>query len=431
MVITARPWSWWTTPYDLTEPARENWRARSGHRVALVLFLVALVAGFGQFGAVASLNDVAKYFGHVSANGSLKSAVGLSGSVLGLGLGVLRLASLAALPLASLADRWGRTRVLQRSLTIGLIATALAALSPGYWFFVLCFAFARPLLSAASTLVQVITVELSSTANRIHQLVIMAAGAGAGAGLSAILHGVIRGPNSFRWLFALTLIPVFVIVPFLRAVPEPAHHRDDGPLARLGTVPADLRGRLAIVATMAFTVGMVTGPANGFAFVYGEGILKIAPHVVALVVASSALTGLAGLLLSRRLSRTLGRRWTVAIGAVATALTSTFAYSGGRFNFLAGYLVGVAAAGLLAPAASALSTEIFSRAFRATAAGWVVVAGVLGATAGLALFGGVGDLVHATGAATLRLPALLTFLPLLPTLVLLRRLPESRASELH
>ncbi len=396
----------------------------------MVLFFAALVASFGQFGAVASLNDVARHFGHHSPGRSLQSVVGLSGSVLGLGLALLRLSSLGALPLASLADRWGRTRVLQRTLALGLLATAAASLSPTYWFFVACFALARPMLSAASTLVQVVTVELSSARRRIQRLVVMAAGAGIGAGLSAVLHGAIRGSNSFRWLFALAIVPVLVVVPRLRSVPEPRHHSADVPLAHLGRVPHSARGRLAIVATMAFTVGMVTGPANGFAFVYGEGILKISPHFVATIVALSAFTGLGGLLLSHRLSRSLGRRWTVAIGAVATALTSAFAYSGGRLNFTIGYMIGVAAAGLLAPAAAAISTEIFSHSIRATAAGWVVVAGVLGATTGLFLFGWVGDVVHTTSTNALRLPALVTFLPLLPTLLLLTRLPESAEMEL-
>lgn len=395
-----------------------------------VLFFAALVAGFGQFGAIASLNDVARHFGHHAAGSSLQSVVGLSGSVLGLGLAVLRLSSLGALPLASLADRWGRTRILQRTLVVGLMATAAAALSPSYWFFVLCFALARPLLSAGSTLVQVVTVELSTTNRRMHRLVIMSAGAGIGAGLSAILHGLIRGPNSFRWLFALALVPVVFILPALRAVPEPSHHSDVVPLAHLGRVPRALRSRLLIVAAMAFSAGMITGPANGFAFVYGEGILKIQPHVVATVVSLSAFTGLAGLALSRRLSRTLGRRRTVAIGVVATAVTSTIAYSGGRVSFTLGYMIGVGAAGLLAPAAAALSTEIFPHSVRATAAGWVVVAGVLGATAGLFLFGWVGDAVRSSSVTSLRVPALVTFLPLLPTLILLGRLPESAATEI-
>jgi MFS family permease len=111
-------------------------------------------------------------------------------------------------------------------------------------------------------------------------------------------------------------------------------------------------------------------------------------------------------------------------------LTAAYAYSGGRLNFVVGYMVGVGAAGILAPAATAISTEIFAHSYLATAAGWVVVAGVLGATAGLGLFGWVGDAVHASGGDALRIPALVTFLPLLPVVYLLRRLPESAGVEL-
>jgi MFS family permease len=394
------------------------------------LFVVALVAGFAQFGAVASLDDVARHFGHHTSSQSLQSVVGLSGSVLGIGLAVLRLASLGALPLASLADRWGRTSVLRRTLLVGLVITAGASLSPSYWVFVLCFALARPLLSTTSALIQVITVELSRTSQRIHRLVIISAGGGIGAGTAAILHGVIRGPDSFRWLFALALLPIFFLAPILRRVPEPSFHGAMAPLARLGAVPRGVRGRVAIVGTVVFIIGVISGPASGFTFVYGEGILKISPPVVASVVALSAVTGLAGLLLSRYLAKVVGRRWTVVAGTLATAGTASLAYGGGKTAFVVGYMSGVAAGGLLAPAIAALSTELFAHSFRATAAGWIVVAGVLGATAGILLFGLIGDSVHVTGAGSLRIPALVTFLPLLPLLLLLRRLPESSKLEL-
>ncbi len=401
----------------------------SSRRAVTVLFGVALAAGFAQFGAVASLNDVAHHFGHAIATGSLRAVVGLSGSAIGVGLAVVRLASLASMPLAALADRTSRTTVLRRALVFGLLATSAAALSPNYWFFVLCFALARPLLTAVSTVVQVITVEISNASQRIFRLVVMAAGAGVGSGLSAILHGLIRGPGSFRWLFALTLVPVALVSPLVRTIVEPRPHESIAH-ARLGAVPRDVRARLAIVSLVAFAAGMITGPANGFAFVYAEGILKIAPHVVALIVVASAASGLVGLIASRYLAHALGRRVTVVLGMVALAATSTLAYSGGRVSFIAGYLVGVGAAGLFAPAASALSTEIFRRRVRSTAAGWVSVAGVLGATCGLALFGVVGDSVHGVRVDSLRVPALITFLPLLPTLVLLARVPESRGVEI-
>lgn len=399
-------------------------------RVVGVLFGVSLVAGFASFGAVTALNDVARHFGHVTSTNTLESVVGLSGSMLGLGLGAVRLASLVSLPLASLADRLGRTRVLRQTLVLGLVATAAASLSPGYWFFVACFAVARPLLTVSSALVQVVTVELSTTARRMRGLAIMAAGSGIGSGLSAILHGVIRGPDSFRWLFALALVPVLVVVPLMRRVPEPSFRSADAIMARLGAVPRAFWGRLAIVAVVTFAIGMITGPANSFIFVYSEGVLKMSPRVVALIVGLSGLTGLVGLIVSARLARTLGRRGTVALGVLATAATSLLAYGGGRPAFVVGYMVGIFSGGLLSPALTALSTEIFPHTIRATAAGWIVVAGVVGAVAGLALFGFVADSVHAATSVSLRVAALVTFAPFLPTLVLLRRLPESRAMEL-
>jgi len=423
-------WSSWTTPCNLAEASLDAPSRRGVARVAVALFLIALVAGFAQFGAVASLDDVARHFGHHTSRQSLQSVVGLSGSVLAIGLAVLRFASLGAMPLASLADRWGRTKVLRRTLTLGLAITACAALSPSYWIFVLCFALARPLLTTTSTLIQVITVELSSTKRRIHWLVVMSAGAGIGAGLAAIFHGTIRGTDSFRWLFALAVVPIIFLAPLLRGVPEPRFRSSDAPFARLGAVPRGVRSRVAIVGAIVFTIGVIAGPASGFTFVYGEGVLKISPAVVATVVALSAVTGLGGLLLSRYLARVVGRRWTVAAGVLATATTASLAYGGGKAAFVVGYMIGVASGGLLAPAIGALSTELFAHSFRATAAGWIVVCGVLGAMAGLLVFGLIGDSVHVTGAGSFRLPALLTFLPLLPSILLLWRLPESSTMEL-
>ena len=190
--------------------------ARVFDRVTWALATLALFAGFAQFGAVASLADVAKHFGHVTHSTSLASQVGLSGSVLGLGLALLRVASLGALPLASLADRLGRIRLVRQTLWTGLAITAAAALSPNYWVFVACFALGRPLLSTASTLLQVMTVELSSTASRVGRLAMVGAGAGAGAGLSAILHGAVRSSGAFRWWSAVAVVPVVVVGLLLR-----------------------------------------------------------------------------------------------------------------------------------------------------------------------------------------------------------------------
>ena len=53
------------------------------------------------------------------------------------------------------------------------------------------------------------------------------------------------------------------------------------------------------------------------------------------------------------------------------------------------------------PVMTAISIEIFAHRFRATSAGWITVAGVLRAVTGLALFGWVGDVVHASSSTGL------------------------------
>ena len=397
-------------------------------RVERTIILTAVATGFGQFGAVASLDDVAHHFGSPQLSTTIHGVVGLSGSTLGAGLATLRVATLLALPLVAMADRCGRQYMLRRMALLGLVVTACASLSPSYWFFVACFACARPLLTASNSVLQVIMVEISESRRRVFLLAWLAAGSGIGAGLSAVLHGLIRGPNSFRLLFALALIPAMLVAPRLGEIPETKGERAS---QRLGAIARSSRGSLGIVATVALTMGVIAGPANGFAFVYGEGILKISPHTVALVVGLSAFTGVVGLFVSRFFADRWGRRSTVAVGVVATALTSTLAYSGGSGRFIAGYLLGVFAAGIFAPAASALVNENFPRDQRATAAGWVVVAGVVGAVIGLGVFGALADSFHGPQVtSSLRLAALWTFLPALPLMLVLQRLPETMGQQL-
>ena len=120
----------------------------STRAVIVTLGLVALAAGYGQFGATSALGDVAHAFGTVTSQSTFTARAGLSWSTLGVGLAVLRAASLAALPISALADRVGRRRVLYVCGVVGLCVTASASLSPGFWWFVALFALARPALSA-------------------------------------------------------------------------------------------------------------------------------------------------------------------------------------------------------------------------------------------------------------------------------------------
>ena len=59
--------------------------------------IAAFASGFGQFGVVAALGDVAKGFGQVTHGATFADQAGLSGTDLGIGLAIIRLAALGGL----------------------------------------------------------------------------------------------------------------------------------------------------------------------------------------------------------------------------------------------------------------------------------------------------------------------------------------------
>ena len=101
------------------------------------LAVAAFASGLGQFGVVAAaLGDVARGFGQVTRGAVLADQAGLSGTELGIGLAIMRLASLGGLPVTALADRFGRRMMLLVTVGAGLAMTVVAAASPatgGSW----------------------------------------------------------------------------------------------------------------------------------------------------------------------------------------------------------------------------------------------------------------------------------------------------------
>ncbi len=391
--------------------------------------VAAFAAGFGQFGLVAALGDVARDFGHLTSGGSIADQVGLSGTELGIGLAINRLASLGSLPLLGLADRVGRRSVLLVTLTLGLALTVISAASPGYWWFVAIFACGRPLLSTTNALAQVCAAELTDSAGRASAVALTAAGYGVGAGVVAIVHSLAAGTLGFRGTFALACIPL-ALVPLLRRwIVEPDRFAiesvsGDHALPVVGPIAPRFRRRLAIVALLAFSLSLITGPATSFVFVYAQNVQHQPGDVTAAMVVGAGVAGLVGLLTGRWLADRLGRRPTGTLAMVALAAFGTLTYGGSRPELVTGYILGILAASVFAPAAGSLLTELFPTSVRASVAGWFVAAGVLGAVAGLVEFGAVADVGDRFGLA-----AAITFLPAALAAGLFWLVPETRGKE--
>jgi MFS family permease len=399
---------------------------------------LVVTSGFAQFGVSTTLGDVARSFGRMVAGGnSVAEQLGLSGTVLAGGLAVIRLSSLASLPLAGLADRLGRRRVLLGCSALGLAVTALAAASPNYWWFVALFALARPLLSATNAVAPVMAAEQTQSRDRAKALALITAGYALGAGLTALVRGAAGGHLGWRGVFALVLLPLAALPLLGRRLEEPERYRrlrgaprpagaGQPSRPRLGHVPAGLRGRLCLLGVLAAAMSLVTGPANTLLFAYGENALGMSRATTALVVLAAGPVGLAGLAAGRWAADRVGRRWAVGSTQVLVALAAMVTYGGSRAGAVGGYLLAILFGAAYAPGLGALTAELFPTSARATVAGWVTAAGVLGASAGLFLFGRLLDALNGF------LPAMATLaVPVILTAPLYARLPETRGLELE
>jgi MFS family permease len=314
------------------------------------------------------------------------------------------------------------------TLVVGLVATVVAALSPGYWWFVALFALGRPFLGSTNALAQVTAAEQTSSADRAKAVALVAAGYGVGAGLTAIIHSLTSSTLGFRGIFALAVVPLALVPLIARWTTEPDRfataRRSDHPAPVLGAVGPAFRVRLAAVAGLAVAVAFVTGPANTFVFLFAQNVLHLAGVTVAAMVVGAGLTGLAGLLAGRWLADHVGRRPTGAAGLIGLVGFATFSYSGSSVALVAGYLLGVFAGSVLAPALGALLNELFPTEVRASAAGWFLVAGVVGAVLGLVAFGAL-----AQGTDRFSSAAVITFVPAAAGAALFLVVPETRGRE--
>lgn len=105
----------------------------------------------------------------------MRGQIGLPVTTVGIALALLRLASLGSVGLAAMADRLGRRRPLLAVAVLGFGLTSLAALSPGFWWYVALVALARPCLAALNAVAGVVAAEESRSVDRAGAIALITA----------------------------------------------------------------------------------------------------------------------------------------------------------------------------------------------------------------------------------------------------------------
>ena len=332
-------------------------------------------------------------------------------------LSVLAIGTLGALPLSTLADKFGRKRL----IAVGVAGSSLANLASGFAPSIAILAFFKLFAVCFEVLVAgVVTALIVEEAPAEHR--------GAAVSVLALLSGIgifivvvaypLVAPH-WRWLFYAGGVGVLV-APFIWwLLPESkAWQRVEvtGSALRL-LMQRPWRRRMLILSTMTGLLAVLLDPAGLLYTVYASFLLHWSTVAISILVVVSGIAAAVSYLAGGYLTDRFGRRGPAVALTVSTAAATSLSFATGSIGFFVGNVLWSAFASAGTPVFGAWSGELFPTRARATAEAVIAVIAALGGIVGLqavALLSGttgLGGAIQLGGVAAVAGALLLFLLP--------------------
>ncbi|HXW85684.1 MAG TPA: MFS transporter [Candidatus Binataceae bacterium] len=391
------------------------------------VFGIATTAGFfNQYdGALLSL-----------ALKQIQKGLGIAEANLGTMASVIRLGYLCSLLITPFSDVFGRRRLLLYTVIGYTIFTGLSAIAPDERWFVSFQFMARILAGAEGTVAMVIVIEEVGAAYRGWSIGLMGALASCGYGVAALVFATINVmPYGWRGLYAIALIPLGLIIPLRRVLPE-SHRfereklegvRPSNVLQPLASLFSAYPARLALMLSVIFGLAMGGASAGLYFPKFLQEVHGYSPGNVATLVVIGGAIGILGNIVSGRMSDRFGRRrMGAAFALVATMLAIAMYGAPGRSVipiWILHLFFGTASDTII----GAYGVELFPTSYRSTAGSALSVAGTTGGAIGLML---EGLMYRASGSHWTDVRYLLLLQLVVPVLIFLL-FPETAGRELE
>lgn len=334
------------------------------------------------------------------------------------GLGsILALGTLGALPLAALADRFGRRRMIASGVAgfsiVNLLSGFVPSLADLAFLKLVAVCFEVLTVGVATALI----VEEAPVGRRGQAVSVLALLSGFGTGITVIAYPIVA-PHWRLLFYACGVgIPIAPLIWWL--LPE-GHTwqavRFTGSAIRLLWEPR-WRRRIIVLAAMFALLAVLLEPAGLLYTFYASAILNWTPTEISLLVVVSGVFGAVSYLAGGYLTDRFGRRGPAIALTVATAAATSLSFATASIGFFVGNVLWSAAASAATPVFGAWSGELFPTRARATAEAAIALAGALGSIAGLALVAvlaapaGLGGAIELGGVAAVAGALLLFLLP--------------------
>jgi len=330
---------------------------------------------------------------------------------------VLAIGALGALPLAALADRFGRRRLIALGVAGFSIANFASGLAPSLEALALLRLVAVCFEALVGGVATALIVEEAPAGRRGQAVSVLALLGGLGTGITVISYPLLA-PH-WRWLFLAGGIGAVVAPVIWLRLPEGrtwlgAHV--SGSALRLLMQPG-WRRRVVVIAAMTALLAVLLEPASLLFTVYASDLLRLSPAAISVLIAISGVAGAASYLAGGYLTDRFGRRAPAIVLTLATVVATSLSFATGTIGFYAGNVLWSSFASASAPVFGAWTAELFPTRARATAELTAAVAAAVGSVAGLQAVGyltpsaGLGRAIELCGVAALAGTLLLFLLP--------------------
>ena len=332
-------------------------------------------------------------------------------------LAVVRLGFVFALIGTTVADRFGRRRVLAVAVAVAVVMTALTGAAPTWGLVGGAQLVGRNVSTIITVLVAVIAAEQLPAGSRAWASGVLGMSYALGAGL--VLGALpLAGVAPWGWRL-VTLVPLAASAGLwwaLRGVPETSGFAADHvvtidpghiatPEAAAGSTPTSEVARvstsapttrafpwrnLALLVLIFVAINVFGGPSAQLQADYLRNVRHMDPGSVSVFLLLTNLPGALGVIAGGRLGDTRGRRAIAAFGLTGLMIQAVVFATSGPSMWVASVcsaLIG----GLAIPTVGALGPELFPTWARARANGWLNVASVGGGVVGVLAAGAMID----------------------------------------
>ena len=300
---------------------------------------------------------------------------------------VLALGSIGALPLATLADRFGRRRLIAVGVAGFSIANFASAFAPSLEALSLlrlvavCF---EVLVGGVAT---ALIVEEAPPGRRGQAVSFLAVLSGVGTGVTVLAYPVLA-PH-WRWLFLAGGVGLAAAPLIWTRLPEGRVWqgvRLSGSALRLLIAPA-WRRRLIVIAATTALLAVLLEPAGLLFTLFASQVLHLSAVAISELIIASGIAGAVSYVAGGFLSDRFGRRVPGTALTGATAVAASLSFATGTPGFVVGNVLWSSIASASTPVLGAWSAELFPTRARATAEAMGSLAGAVGSVAGLQAVG--------------------------------------------